>query len=111
MATLLPRDDDNQPIPVLRPKQGGARYLQAGATSVRTASPFDPTTRVLRLYATGSVTFQTGGDGVVATPGSHLLPAGTIDFVSLGSAKQDRHTHLAVRAVDGAAEVYLSELE
>lgn len=111
MTTLVPRDDDNRPIPVLRPKTNGARYLQAGATSVRTTSPFAPTTRVVRLYATGSVTVQTGGDGVVATAGSHFLPAGTIDFVSLGNAKQDRHTHLAVRSVDGTAEVYLSELE
>lgn len=111
MSTLLPRDDDNQPIPVLRPKYEGAAHLSAGQVSVRTAGPFDPTTRVIRLYATGSVTFQTGDSGVVATAVSHYLPAGTIDFVSLGNAKQRRHTHLAILAVDGNADVYISELE
>ncbi len=41
MSTLLPTDDDNNPIPAMRLKPGGAQSIAATASSARNATGFD----------------------------------------------------------------------
>jgi hypothetical protein len=110
MSTFLPRDDDYQPIPALRLKAGGAQALGAGAVSVRSAA-FDPATRVVGLYATGPVFVRTGDASVTAGPGDHFFPEGFYYDLSLGDARQGRHSHLAVLSADADCILHLSEKE
>ncbi|HYE00016.1 MAG TPA: hypothetical protein VEH84_11585 [Alphaproteobacteria bacterium] len=110
MPTLLPRDDDNQPIPALRLRPGGAQALAAGAASVRSAA-FAPGTRVVALYATGPVFLRSGDAAVAAGTGDHYFPAGTYYDLSLGAEKQPRHTHIAALAAEAPCTLYISEKE
>lgn len=111
MATLLPRDDDYNPIPALRLRPGGAHVLPVSAASARNAAPFAAATRVIGVCATVPVFLRTGDATVTAAATDHYLPAGILYDLSLGDDRQGRHTHIAVlrAAVDGT--LYVSEKE
>lgn len=111
MATLLPRDDEFNPIPALRLRPGGAHAIAVGAASARNAVPFAAETRVIGLYATVPVYLRTGDATVTAAATDHYFPAGVMYDLSLGDARQGHHTHIAVlrAAVDGT--LYVSERE
>jgi len=80
-----PKDDGNEPIPVLSYRPNGAQKLAVGATSVRSAS-IDINTRVVSLYSDVNCYFEVGDDSAVANiTNSHYLPAGLYIDVSLGS--------------------------
>ncbi len=112
MPTLMPRDADAQPIPALRLRPGGAQKIAAVTTgSTRTATPFADDTQVIGLYATGAVFVRTGGADVTATSADHYLPAGLYYDVSVGDARQGRHTHVAAIAADAACTLHVSEKE
>lgn len=111
MATLLPRDDELNPIPVLRLRSGGAHEIAVGPVSARNTVAFAAATRVIGLYATVPVYLQTGDATVTAAAADHYFPAGMLYDLSLGDERQGRHTHIAVlrAAVDGT--LYVSEKE
>lgn len=114
MTTLLPRDDDNNAIPAMRLKDGGAHMIAATATSARNASPFASTTRVVSVYATGPVYLRFGKSDVTAATTDHYYPGGIYyDFAINGGApgKSQHATHLAVLAAGANATVYVSEKE
>ena len=111
MPTLMPRDDDSNPIPALRLKPGGSHTVAASGASTRNATPFGSDTRVIGIYATGPVFIRTGDNGVNAAATDHYFPAGVYYDLSLGSDKQGRHTHLAVRRADTDCTLYISEKE
>jgi hypothetical protein len=112
MPTLMPRDDDAQPIPALRLRPGGAQTIAATtAASARTAVAFAVETRIIGLCATGPVFVQTGGADVTAATTDHYLPAGLYYDVSLGDARQGRHTHVAAIAAETGCMVHVSEKE
>lgn len=110
MTTLLPRDDDNTPIPAMTLKAGGAHALTAGASSARTAQPFAAGTRVVSLFATESVFLSLGDATVTASASDHFFPAGIYYDVSLGHAKGALASHVAaIRAGAEDATLYISE--
>jgi len=111
MATMMPRDDDNSPIPALRLRPGGAHALAATAVTTRNAVAFAADTRVIGLFATVPVYVRTGGADVTATAADHYFPAGVYYDVSLGGPKGDRHSHVAVLRADGDGTLYVSEKE
>jgi hypothetical protein len=111
MATLMPRDDDNAPIPALRLRPGGAHALAVGAVSTRNAIAFAPSTRVVGLYATVPVHIRTGDATVTAGTGDHFFPAGVYYDLSLGGGRQGRDSHIAAIQADAAGTLYVSEKE
>lgn len=112
MTTLLPKDADNNIIPALRLKSGGAHTLAASATSARNSVAFNTQTRVVSVYATGPVYLKFGGSTVTATTADHFFPAGVYYDIAIGSGtKGPHHTHLAVLRADGDCSVYVSEKE
>lgn len=110
MSTFLPRDDDQEPIPALRLRPGGAHALELGSDSVRTTA-FAPRTRVIAVYATAPAHVRTGGAGVVAAADDHYLPAGVYLHLSVGDDRKGAHTHLAARRAEADGTLHISELE
>lgn len=106
MTTLLPQDANNNPIPALRPRNGGAHTVQAGTISARNAIAFDPQTKVASLYATGDIFIRLGGANVEASASDHFFPAHTYYDIALGNA-----SHLATIAVSNTCTLYISEKE
>lgn len=111
MSTFLPRDDDHAPIPALRLKSDGAQTLSLSATSVRTAQPFSPRTRVIAVSATAAAYIRTGGADVAAAVGDHYLPAGVYLYLSLGDQRAGAHRHVAAVEAEGGGQLHISELE
>lgn len=112
MATLLPKDADNNIIPTLRLKSGGAHALTATAVSDRNDTAFASTTRVVSLYATGPVFVRFGNDSVAATSSDHYFPQGIYyDFAISGGDKGSHTPYVAVLAVSTDCVVYVSEKE
>ena len=110
MATLLPRDDDNIPIPALSLRPNGAHAISATVASQRNATPFAPDTRVVGLYATEPVFVRLGDSTATATASDHYFPAGVYYDVSLGNAKTAKATHIAViKAGTTDGTLYVSE--
>jgi hypothetical protein len=115
MTTLLPLDEDDNPIPAMRLKStGGAHTISATATTARNATAFAATTKVVSVYATGAVYLRFGGSTVTAANTDHYFPEGTYyDFAIQGgkSGKGPHNTHLAVIAAGSNCTVYISEKE
>lgn len=113
MTTLLPKDADNNPIPALRLRSGGAHVIAATNTSARNSVAFDEDTRVISIFTTGPVYLKFGGASVTATNTDHYFPNGIYyDFaISGGNSKGPLHTHVAVLRADGDCSVYISEKE
>lgn len=113
MTTLLPKDADNNTIPALRLKPGGAHVISATATSARNSAAFDDDTRVVSLYATGPVYVRFGDSSVAATITDHYFPSGVYYDIAVGGggSKGPRHTHVAVLRADSNCSVYVSEKE
>ena len=106
-----PRDDGNDPIPVLalRPNRG----LQVPFTAVSNTSPqISNSVRVVTLFATQDCFVEIGAPGVEAnTSNSHFL-SGSIPYdISLGAetdpAENDKY--VAVIQVQTAGTLYISE--
>lgn len=114
MTTLLPTDADNNPIPALRLKSGGAHAIAATGTSARNTTAFAATTKIISLYATSPVYVRFGNGSVTASSTDHYFPEGVYyDFAvsSGGDGKGVTVTHIAVMAVSANASVYISEKE
>lgn len=112
MPTLLPCDDNDQAIPALHLKDGGAHTLPITGTAARTARPFDAGTRVIAVYATAAARLRTGGATVAASAEDHYLPSGLYLYLSVSGGRDLRHTHLSVLSADeGDGTLHISELE
>ena len=112
MTTLLPKDADNNPIPALRLKGGGAHKISATGTSARNVTPFHIDTKVIGIYAAKPVYIAMGGSGVTATTSDHYLPEGLYyDLAISGGQKGPHATHIAVIAAGDSGTVYISEKE
>ena len=112
--TKLPVDDLNQPIPVMRPRAGGAQVLTAGTTTSR-SNVFTSGTRVISMIATAPIYYQTGNSAITVDSTGHYLPSSFYTDISLGydmTGVEGLHTNLAVLRVGGtSANVYVSEKE
>ena len=109
MSTKLPLDVNDNPIPALRMKNGGAHVITSGASSVRNSNAFDAETRVVSLYASEPVYVNFGDSSVTASASDHYFPAGLYYDVSLGGDGAPHATHVAVLQVLSAGNVYVSE--
>jgi len=113
-GTKMPRDQNNNPVPALRARVGGAkRATTAGVADVR-IGPFAAGTLVVELLCrTAALRYQTGDATVVADASSHFIDAGERLVRSLGNNDNgDGHTHISIireGGTDGTLEV--SELE
>lgn len=111
MTTLLPQDSNDNPIPALRLKSGGAHSVSVGASSARNATAFDSVTQIVSLYADVPVYVAFGDATVTATTGDHFFPAGLYYDVSIGGDHSAHYTHIAVLQADGAGTLFISEKE
>jgi hypothetical protein len=111
MPTLLPQDLDNNPIPALRLKDGGAHTIAASGTSARNSTAIDSDTRVVSVYAEVPVYVAFGGASVTATSSDHYFPANTYYDFAIGGGRSGHYTHVAVLAVSASGNVYVSEKE
>ena len=112
MPTFLPRDSENNVIPVVRLKAQGAHAVAAGNVSARNVTAFTADTQVVSLYATVPVYVKFGISSVTATGSDHYFPAGVYYDFSIGGGKVNHYTHVAVlRAGSTDGTVYISEKE
>jgi len=109
MSTKLPLDVNDNPIPALRLRDGGAHLVNSGNTSARNVAAFDDQTRVVSVFATEAVYLRFGDQSVVASSSDHYFPAGVYYDVALGGDGVAHDTHVAVLQVSSAGNVYLSE--
>lgn len=109
MSTKLPLDVNDNPIPALRLKNGGAHVVVSGSSSARNSVAFDSDTRVVSLYASEPVYVAFGDSSVTASASDHYFPAGLYYDVSLGGDGAPHATHIAVLQVSAAGSVYVSE--
>lgn len=113
MTTLLPKDADNNTIPALRLRDGGAHKIITTATAARNHIPFDEDTKVISLYATADVYLKFGGASVSATTVDHFFPAGIYYDVAItgGSGKGAHNAYLSAIRASEDGELYISEKE
>ena len=109
MSTKLPLDVNDNPIPALRLKNGGAHVINSGAASARNITAFDDGTRVISVFASEPVYVAFGDASVIATTSDHYFPAGLYYDMSLGGDGAPQATHIAVLQVSTAGNVYVSE--
>ena len=111
MSTKLPLDSNDNPIPALRLKSGGAHVISSGGASARNASAFDVNSRVVSVFATEDVYIRFGDSNVSASNSDHFFPAGLYYDIALGGDGAAHYTHLSVLQVSSAGTVYVSEKE
>lgn len=111
MPTFLPEDSNDNPIPALRLKNGGAHILNTSSTSTRNTNAFDSETRIISLFSTTPVYLAFGDNTVTATTNDHFYPDGVYYDFSIGGEKTQHYTHIAVLAQGDDGVVYVSEKE
>lgn len=113
MTTLLPKDADNNVIPALRLRDGGAHVINTTATATSNVTAFDEATKVISLYATTPVFVKFGDAGVTATSVDHYIPAAVYYDVAIsaGSGKGPHYDYISAIAVSDDGTLYISEKE
>lgn len=113
MTTLLPKDADNNIIPALRLKDGGAHKITAAATANRNIIPFNSETKIISIYATVPIYIAFGGVDINASISDHFFPAGVYYDIAIsgGSAKGSQKNYLSVLQVSDGGTVFISEKE
>ena len=109
--TKLPLDSNDNPIPALRLKDGGAHSFSTSAVSARNSTAFDADTRVVSVYATEDTYIAFGDDSVTASGSDHFIPAGLYYDFAIGGDGTGHYTHLAALRVTTEGDVYISEKE
>lgn len=106
-----PRDDGNDPIPVLGLRPNGGHQVPFTATS-NTSPAISGSIRVVSLYSTADCFIETGGASVEAnTSNSHFLPSGFIYDISLGAETDSslNDKYVAVIQSTATGTLYISE--
>ena len=111
MPTILPQDSNDNPIPALRLKSGGAHTISAASTSARNSTAFDADTRVVSVYAAVPVYIAFGDLTVTASTSDHYFPEGIYYDFAIGGEQAAHNTHMAVLRADIDGPVYVSEKE
>ncbi|MGH1374789.1 MAG: hypothetical protein ACRBCK_00455 [Alphaproteobacteria bacterium] len=111
MTTLMPKDVNDNPIPALRLKDGGAHTITIGASSARNASAFNAGTRIISLYSDVPVYLTFGDSSVSADTNDHYFPAGTYYDISIGGDHSAHYTHVAALQTTTSGTLYISEKE
>ncbi len=112
ISTILPKDDDNNPIPALRLRDGASHKITATNTVARNSTAFDYETRVVSVYATEDIYLEFGNASTLTDNSSHFFPAGVYYDFAINNCKQAKDTHIAVlKAGANNSTVYISEKE
>lgn len=111
MATKLPLDTNDNPIPALRLKDGGAHVISTSVVSARNTTAFDADTRVISVYATQDAYLKFGDSSVAATASDHFFPAGVYYDISIGGDGTAHDAYVAALRVSADGSVYISEKE
>jgi len=113
MTTLLPKDADNNTIPALRLRDGGAHTISVTAAASKNIIAFNEETKVISLYATAPIYIKCGNNSVVATTSDHYFPGGVYYDIAIsgGSGKGAHSAYLSAIRVDEDCTVYISEKE
>lgn len=111
MPTILPTDMDDNVIPAVRLKSGGAHSISFTGASARNTGAFNAETRIVSLYATEPVYVKFGTSTVTATSSDHYFPAGIYYDFAIGGDKVGHYTHVAALQVSSAGTLYISEKE
>lgn len=109
MPTLMPTDQNNNPIPALRLRDGGAHKITATTTSARNSTAFDSETQIVSLCATVGVYIKFGNSSVTATTSDHYFPPNTYYDFAIGGDGSAHRTHVAVLRESTDGTVYISE--
>ena len=108
-----PRDDGNDPIPVLGLRQGGGHQVPFTATA-NTSPEIAQHVRVVTLHSNVDCFVETGSASVTAnTTQGHFLPASIPFDISLGADNEAAKNHRFVSVVSTSAEgiLHISERE
>ena len=113
MTTLLPKDADNNAIPALRLRDGGAHNISITGAAARNITAFDEGTKVVSIYSTVAVYLKFGDNTVNATTADHYFPAGTYYDIAIsgGSGKGAHNAYVSVLRFDEDGAIYISEKE
>jgi len=99
-----PRDDGNDPIPVLGIKQGGGYRVPFDGTA-NTSPQISASVRVITLHSNVDCFIETGGSGVTANVTSgHFLPASVPFDISLGPETDASNNPRFISVVSTSAE-------
>ena len=109
--TSLPTDTDDNIIPALRFKSGGAHKITVNSSAARNSTPFSETTRIIGLYSTVPVYLAVGDNTVTATVSDHYFPAGVYYDIAIGGGKTAHHTHVSVLREADDGMLHISEKE
>jgi hypothetical protein len=111
MSTILPTDNNNNPIPAVRLKNGGAHTITSAASAARNASAFNSDTKIISLYATEDVYIKFGASDVVATTSDHFFPKGLYYDLAIGGGDTKQYSHISALRVSANGSVFVSEKE
>jgi hypothetical protein len=112
MPTLLPQDSDNNPIPAMRFRSGGAHSITVTSSSARNSTAFNEDTRVISVCTDIAMYVKFGTSSVTATSSDHYLPAGIYYDIAVGGGRSGHYTHVAALRAGGADGVLkISEKE
>lgn len=111
MTTLLPQDQNDNPIPALRMKSSGAHNINVSASSTRNSTAFDDETRIVSIYTDVPTYIAFGDSSITATASDHFFPAGIYYDVAIGGDHSAHYTHAAVLQVSAGGTIYISEKE
>ena len=106
----MPTDDNNNPIPALRLKDGGSHAIAATAAAARNTNAFGSDTQVISICPTVAVFVKCGSSNVTATTADHYFPAGIYYDIAIGGDGQKQMTNISVLRADSTdGVVYISE--
>lgn len=113
MTTLLPKDADNNAIPALRMRDGGAHNVSVTATSARNTIALNTETKIISLYATADMFVKFGDNAVTATTSDHFFPGGIYYDVAIagGAGKGPHNAYVAAIRSTEDGTLYISEKE
>jgi hypothetical protein len=114
MTTLLPKDADNNVIPALRLRDGGAYNLTITGVAARNTIAFNGDTKVISIYSSVAVYLKFGDETVSATTTDHYFPAGIYYDIAItgGSGNKGAHNaYVSALRVDEDGALYISEKE
>ena len=107
-----PRDDGNDPIPVLGLRQGKGHQVPFTTGASNTSPQISASIRVVTLYADQDAFIETGSSSVEANQTtSHFLPSSIPYDISLGAETDplDNDRFIAIIGSSSSGKLYISE--
>lgn len=104
-----PRDDSNDPIPVLGYRAGAAQQITTSGVSQRSTS-FSRATSVISIFCTADCRIEIGDSTVEATASSHFIPASNyIDLAVKQDLNDESQKYIAVIQDTTSGTFHISE--